>query len=933
MNASSFYSQTWDTIILGAGYAGFAAALSRQNSAEKILLIDRRAALLPESGWSFASETGNSNSPLWKEWITAIESRDACRKGHIDGAIAEISANACCLSKNLPVLGYVAPVSAEITDNLLHSLIVTGKSGLHRLSAARWIDATDSGELTFLLDQKWRQPTPASQMLTLCFRFPKGKSHPLREWTSQTGSHLCWRPGMWPDEQCLEICWQGDKPDFRKEWIPALQSLHETVDMRHAVLTHGSTLPFSAYSHSDQTARLPGNVLFAGANGSTLAGKFDVGIQASHLLETLPSAPPSDTRDTPILLPSPLHVKRAEVAVAGLGTGGAVAALAAAREGASVLAFERMPFPGGIGSGGGFHVYYFGEKGGLQEEIDEKVRSLMPLFCSSAQVSGFHPDAKKIVLENLLEEAGVRILYDSILAAVSAHDGVLESSLVATPQGLAGIHAGTWIDATGDGDLAALAGAPYRLGRKGDGLLHAYSQAAGKVVLRDEIPRMEIVNFDAGYCDPTDEEDLSRGRMTGIVHYLEDHFRPDCRPTYLAPALGLRQSRQIETEYTLTLDDLITRRTFPDAIGYTGGHYDNHARDYEFESDDAAFWVWVCQQWYGRLACEIPYRLLIPKNLKNITLACRAVGVSEEAHPSFRMQRDIQRIGEAAGIGSALAARNGRNCATVPYESLRSRLFKSGALIPKSITPHPPALEAIDGWIRELHGGPATEALWHLYRAGSEARPHVLPLLESPDDTVSWRAAAILAMWNDPLAEKRLLHAIRRREDDKTRDIRATQQEWFYVPRWYAALTLLKRCITPDSLPTLEELATDAGLPLNLRNAVALAAETLARQPRISPETEQRLALLLDRLLASSAPHARRRPDGPTLGPDTIEMSHQHGRRPVEEDYLWQLQYAVARARRALGLPLQKSIQTFRQDPRALVRRALARIEDPPSCS
>lgn len=914
---------------MGAGYAGFAAALSCQNAGKKVLLLDRRATLLPESGWSFASKTGNSNSPLWKEWIAILERRGAHQADAIDGALAEISANTWCLSRQLPVLGYAAPLAVELENNLLHSVILTGKSGLHRLSSARWIDATDAGELAFLLDDKWQKPKPVSQTLTLCFRLPETASPSSLELVSQTGSHLHWHPGIWPGEQCLEIGWQGDKPDFRKEWIPSLQSLHKAAKMNHAVLTHGSILPFSAYSEAPTPTGLPENVLFAGANGATLAQKFDVGLNAARTLDSLPPSPNTHTQNLPIILPPALHEEHVKVAVAGLGTGGAVAALAAAREGARVLAFERMPFPGGIGSGGGFHVYYFGEKGGLQEEIDLQVRDLMPLFCAPSQVSGFHPDAKKIVLENLLEQAGVHILYDSTLGQVFQHDGNVESALVTSPQGALHIHASTWVDATGDGDLSALAGAPYRLGRKGDGLLHAYSQAAGKVLLRDGIPRMEIVNFDAGYCDPTNEEDLSRARITGIIHYLEDRFTSDSRPTYLAPALGLRQSRQIETEYTLSLDDLISRRRFPDVVGYTGGHYDNHARDYEFESDDAAFWVWVCQQWYGRLACEIPYRLLIPKGLKNVILACRAIGVSEEAHPSFRMQRDIQRIGEVAGIGSALASHNGRNCATIPYEVLRSRLFKSGALTTKPENQNSPASADLIKWLEEMQGGPATEALWHLYRAGDAARQDVLKLLESPDETVSWRAAAILAMWNDSRAEPRLLRAIQMRENDKLRDIRLTQQEWFYVPRWYAALTLLKRCITKSSLPQLEELATDPQLPLNLRNAIALAAETLARQLALSPDTRHRLGLLLDLLLASPAPHALRRPDGPTLGADTIEMSHQRGRRPVEEDYLWQLHYAIARARRALGLPPQKSIQMFQQDPRALVRRALAKIEEP----
>src|SRR5690606_19763761 len=90
---------------------------------------------------------------------------------------------------------------------------------------------------------------------------------------------------------------------------------------------------------------------------------------------------------------------QAQVAVAGAGTAGAVAGIAAARQGAQVVVFDPLPFAGGIGSGGGIHTYYFGVKGGLQDEVDQRTRAIMPLFGPVQQVRGFHPDTKKFVLE------------------------------------------------------------------------------------------------------------------------------------------------------------------------------------------------------------------------------------------------------------------------------------------------------------------------------------------------------------------------------------------------------------------------------------------------------------------------------------------------------------------------------------------------------
>ena len=945
MSFRSVYDSVWDVVVFGAGYAGFAAALALRRAGKRALLVDRRSALLVESGWAFADESGDSADPLWREWVSDLRRRGAAGPGWIDGAVAEVSATELVRTRDLPVLYYAAPVAAEFDDGgRLAAVVLAAKSGPRRLRARRWIDATDVGELAAIVSPGWIRPVPRGRSLRLFFRHAGDKVSGAGELAPPAGipagARLHHAPGRWTGESVLGIELPGDFPRPREAWLPALRTLHsaapELVD--GAVLTHGSVVPLDAFPvRTDVAPGLPANVLFAGANGTRPAEKFDAGLRAADASTGLPPCVDHPRADAPLPEPDARESLETDVVVAGLGTGGALAAISAARGGARVFAFDAMPFPGGVGSGGGIHVYYFGVKGGLQEEVDGRVRALMPLFGTPAQIGGFHPDAKKLVLDEMLAEAGVTVVSDANFHAVRVVSGRVEELALAAPSGPVRVRAAAWIDATGDGDLAAGAGAAHRLGRLGDGLLHAYGQSSGRASLHHGSPRLQIVNFDAGFCDPTDEQDLTRARLLAVSLYLQDKYDAERRPTYVAPVIGLRQSRHIETDYVLSLDDLIGRRRFPDAVGYTGCHYDNHARDYEFETDEAAFWVWACQQWYGRLACEIPYRSLLPRDLKNLVLACRAVGVSEEAHHSFRMQRDMQRIGEVAGSAAALAVREKRDFRDIPFDALRRRLLETGAVLlaesPDRSFGHqadPDYFEhapgRLDDWLAELRGGPATAALWHLYRAGESAHARVAALLDDPDDAVSWRAACILAMWGDARAEPRLLRAIRTRENDKTRDITRPQQEWFYVPRWYAAVTLLKRCITRESLPLLELMAPLPSLPLNIRNAVALAVEALANRTTLSAEERGRAVRLLDQLTATPPPRAVRDPQGSTLEEPVETEPAPEDWRPAREDYTWQLHFAIARARIALGLPVQEAARVFSTDPRRIVRRAFARL-------
>lgn len=944
-----------DVLVYGAGYAGFAAYRRLTAEGLTVALVDRRPAPLWESAWAFADAAGESRAAEWAQWRSAVAKRGGWSDGIPDGAISEALAAETLRQAAGPTCLYLAPILVERSGAAVTAVTFAGKAGLMRVRARRWIDASEDAELLALIDRTWRAPAPQRRRLAIMVRrhtwMDAGRD---RQFTADAlpDATLGWSAGGWANERRLTIDLPGTVERTRSAWLPALTALTAQVgaDLEGAVVTHGSVEAFPIHGGATLPGVLPANVAaavpgWAGAPVATLAARFDLGLAAAARVLATAAGPAAD----PAAAVDPwsfaaMRVER-DVGIAGAGTGGVVAALAAARAGAATTVIEPLPFAGGIGAGGGIHTYYFGVKGGLQEEVDARVRAIMPLFGRPSQVVGFHPDAKKIALEDLLVEAGVDLRYDATVVAVRREGRRIVEALATTPAGPVRLAARAWIDASGDGDLCAMAGARSLTGRAGDGLPHAYTQSSGRAGLRDGKARLDVINYDAGFVDPTDPVDLTRARLIGASHYVQERFGELERPTYLAPAIGLRQARQLVCDYTITLDDLIVRRRFADGVGLTGCHYDNHAVDYEFESDESLFWVWGCRSWNsGRTGGDIPYRALVPADLDNAWIACRALGVSQDAHHSLRMQRDIQRIGEVAGLAAAISLRHGADARTLPFPELRQALVASGAVADRGeeddfgFGVRLERQHAVDtrrgdaaDWLIELRGAQPGVAMWRLAHAGDAATAALLALLDDADPGLSWRAAVVLAARGDARAEPRLLRAITTREDgfDTSPDGDKPARFNRVVPNWHAAAGLLRLCGTAACLPALDTLVGASERRFHVATTVALTCERLAgrmtaHRPSIAGIVE-RIRVRPPGADAAGDPQRNPTVPGEPRTPATTE------RQPVIEDRTWQFHLAVAKARLAVGQPIHAEALALRDDPRALVRCAIARLGAPVS--
>jgi glycine/D-amino acid oxidase-like deaminating enzyme len=329
-------------------------------------------------------------------------------------------------------------------------------------------------------------------------------------------------------------------------------------------------------------------------------------------------------------------------------------------------------------------------------------------------------------------ESGATALLARSITAIGAVAG---GTRVALDDG-AVITAATVVDATGDAAMASRLGVPCTFGRPGDhavmpltlcyvfgpvdlGALRAARPEAVAIdaatgleyvfltELREEvaeakrrgtltIPRTHVVsiasipgrpervtvNFGRVFCtDPTDPAQLEAAHAEGLrqveegLAFYREHLPgfAQVRLIELARQIGVRESRQIVGRYTLTADDILAGRQFPDAVAQCCYAIDIH------HPDDIGT---TCRAVGGDGHYDIPWRCLVPASGPgNVLVAGRCISATHEAMSSLRVSPTMLALGEAAGIGAAIAARSGGPVAAVDPADVRARLLAQGGVL------------------------------------------------------------------------------------------------------------------------------------------------------------------------------------------------------------------------------------------------------------
>ncbi|MFI4847490.1 MAG: FAD-dependent oxidoreductase [Gimesia chilikensis] len=438
-----------------------------------------------------------------------------------------------------------------------------------------------------------------------------------------------------------------------------------------------------------------------------------------------------------------------DVAVIGGGSAGVAAATAAARNGASTVLVERYGFLGGTstaGMVGPFMTSYTPDgkrqlvAGIFQEVIDKMVQmggavdpstteagSAWASFIDlgHANVTPFSVEALKMAALEMVCEAGARIRFHTSFVDVVMRDQQIDGIVILDKASLGLLRARTVIDTSGDGDIAAKAGAPFEVGRKSDGkmmpvtlfltignvdderviawmkeheVLHPgerlfecivkQARESGDWTLereflniyREPTPGQWRVNTTrVQNVDGTNPDDLSRAEIESrrqaweLIRFFRSHCPGLENVQLLATGtqVGVRETRHILGDYVLNGADVLDGRKFEDSIAQCSYPIDIHDP----------------QGPRGRLEgihadhYEIPYRCLVPRDVQNLLVAGRPISADHEGAASARVIPPCYATGQAAGTAASLAIKQGVAPRDVDIDQLRMTLSEQGAIV------------------------------------------------------------------------------------------------------------------------------------------------------------------------------------------------------------------------------------------------------------
>lgn len=428
-----------------------------------------------------------------------------------------------------------------------------------------------------------------------------------------------------------------------------------------------------------------------------------------------------------------------DVVVVGGGPAGLAAATAAARNGADVLIIERYGFLGGMGTAGGVTNFaglfglvhgetrqvVHGVADGLLDRVDRLGGLNKPQQGLQGRITvrSYDVSTLKCAADDLLLSAGVKILFHAVAVDVVMDDGAIVALIVETKSGRRAVRAKTFIDCSGDADLAARAGVPFETGDgHGSGLFPSMmfrvggvdperalaaigefkaidrlmNEAAGKgysfpregaIVRPQKNPTewranvTQIRNSDGLAMDATDALQLSDGEIDGR-RQVQEYFRfmknevpgfENAHIVEIAPQVGIRETRRIGGFYSLSGEDIVSCADFQDTIGVNAWPMELHVAgkiEWGFFPDGS------------RGFCQLPYRMLVPNGVTNLLVAGRCASMDHEGQSAARASGACFAMGEAAGTAAAMvAARLNSTVAQVDVAALQQKLKDQGAYL------------------------------------------------------------------------------------------------------------------------------------------------------------------------------------------------------------------------------------------------------------
>lgn len=416
-----------------------------------------------------------------------------------------------------------------------------------------------------------------------------------------------------------------------------------------------------------------------------------------------------------------------DVIVCGGGPSGLIAAAAAARNGARTLLIERYGFVGGMSTSalvtpisefrhnGKQHI------GGIPLELMHRAAELGGADVS--RDSGNYPandEILKLAAQRLLLDSGVTLLYHSWVSGCITDDGRVTHVIVQNKAGRVAYEGTVVVDCTGDADIVRAAGfetvkgdvlQPASLwfqlgGVDTDALAPLFGDAVSGVLPVSDVIRgrlaelhaqgkipvfggpwinwffhhgMVSINLLREATDASDPEWFTRTECSLrenlhlIIEVLRENF-PEFRNCWLAKSgiqTGVRETYHIVGIYTLTKDDILNPKAFPDTIA-KGAHVIDIHQTNSIDQDELIL---------PKREYNVPLRCLVPRGSVNLITAGRCLSADGPGFGSVRVMATCMAMGQGAGTAAALVAQKGYSMSHVDFDVLRARLIEQGAIV------------------------------------------------------------------------------------------------------------------------------------------------------------------------------------------------------------------------------------------------------------
>jgi len=492
-----------------------------------------------------------------------------------------------------------------------------------------------------------------------------------------------------------------------------------------------------------------------------------------------------------------------DVVVIGGGTAGAPAGIAAARQGVKTLVVEYLHGLGGVGTLGAISKYYWGNRVGFTATV---------------------PGGGAWVIEQKMEwwrtqllEAGADIWFGTIGCGAFTADGRVIGAIVATPLGRGVVLANAVIDATGNADVAAAAGAEC-----------IYTDASEFGMQGTGLPGRKLGgtynNTDFTITDETDMVDVWHLFVYSKNKYPDafDHGR----------LIDTRERRRIVGDFTITLLDQVNNRTYPDTVVQARSNFDSHG--YTIDP-----YLLLEHPGHAGFSPYIPYRAMLPKYTEGILVVGLGISAHRDAVPMIRMQPDIQNGGYAAGVAAAMAVKSKVVPRNIDVRRLQEHLVEIGNLPATVLTdkdsfplPEKKIAEAVEG-LKDGQKGIAA-----IMTAPKRALPLLEKAYEKADAAGKLAYARVLCTLGSRTGVETLIAEIEKTPEwDKGWNYRGMGQFGTALSPQDNLIVALGRSRDPRAVPVilkkLESLTAEHDF--SHHRAVGLALETIGDESAAEP--------------------------------------------------------------------------------------------------